>query len=710
MKIKSTVYFSAFVISFFIESTKFTPVYSQDLNSLQIDFGTIPSVTLPLDIALKHRFKIKNIGTANLIFDLEARVIETNQEAVTFPQPPVLYLAPAEEIEIACILDAATGNLSTLPVGQHTRTVKYKFINHINNSDSISVTAAYSFTVIDKNDITGSYTVRGKVVDENGTPIPNVQMNLDTGADFSLPNGTNNNGEFNYSVPYNTKWMIKASKEGYNDAYQFVDLNQAVQYQIVLTRAKFYNVNFQTKASINTEFGFWQGAVSDDESKILLTQGMEIWYNENLRTESKLFLYKPDGTKLWEHPMGYESWGISISRDGNYAAYAQKHITQPKIVMLETSSPTVLWEKDFDTQNFPTGSFFIGHNSNEIRISNTNKYVGLGSGEGDFYLLDLQTGNLLWAKFVAGQVRNVRFSGDDNYVYIGSDPWLYKVNTADGAVVWKSYIYSWPLHYGLQLSPDESLIASMVKSGEITVINTSDGSKAWDFDPGVIGQWLEFSRDGKQIAASAFGGVWVFDAATGKPSWRVKGTKAGYFSKDNNYLLLFNELYTKEGTRIYMLPQNQGGQFAFINENNTSVVLATGQMYSSGVGLVFYEGTVTDVEQENSLPQSFSLEQNYPNPFNPSTTIEYTIPNVETAYMPSHVTLKIYNILGQEVATLVNEQQLPGKYSVQFGVETRHGASLPSGIAAKGGYASGVYFYKLKSGEFSEVRKMILLK
>ncbi|MBI1936629.1 MAG: T9SS type A sorting domain-containing protein [Ignavibacteriales bacterium] len=119
--------------------------------------------------------------------------------------------------------------------------------------------------------------------------------------------------------------------------------------------------------------------------------------------------------------------------------------------------------------------------------------------------------------------------------------------------------------------------------------------------------------------------------------------------------------------------------------------------------------TITDLEDQNKLPEQFSLSQNYPNPFNPSTTIEYTIPNVETGYIPSlqHVTLKIYDILGREVATLVNEEQLPGKYVVRFDVTqiSNMRYDLPSGI----------YFYTLRVDDSSlrselQTRKMVLTK
>ena len=100
--------------------------------------------------------------------------------------------------------------------------------------------------------------------------------------------------------------------------------------------------------------------------------------------------------------------------------------------------------------------------------------------------------------------------------------------------------------------------------------------------------------------------------------------------------------------------------------------------------------TFTAVKKENNnIPNKFNLSQNYPNPFNPSTVINYSIPKSQL------VTLKIYNILGQEVATLVNQEQVAGNYKVTFDASR---------------LSSGVYFYSIKTGNFSAVKKMMLLK
>ena len=95
------------------------------------------------------------------------------------------------------------------------------------------------------------------------------------------------------------------------------------------------------------------------------------------------------------------------------------------------------------------------------------------------------------------------------------------------------------------------------------------------------------------------------------------------------------------------------------------------------------------VHDEKGLPLVYALEQNYPNPFNPATTIQYSV--VTSQY----VSLKIYDILGKEIQTLVNEAQPVGTYTVTWD---------------GGGYPSGVYFYRIHAGNFVQSKKLLLLK
>ena len=129
----------------------------------------------------------------------------------------------------------------------------------------------------------------------------------------------------------------------------------------------------------------------------------------------------------------------------------------------------------------------------------------------------------------------------------------------------------------------------------------------------------------------------------------------------------------------------------FLTPGNNQNGNSFGLFFALGDGTVgqFPEG-VTSIDNISGVtPSNYSLEQNYPNPFNPSTTINFTIQNSE------FVTLKVYNILGSEVATLVNENLSAGAYTFNFDAQSM---------------ASGIYLYELNAGNFREIKKMNLLK
>jgi hypothetical protein len=109
-----------------------------------------------------------------------------------------------------------------------------------------------------------------------------------------------------------------------------------------------------------------------------------------------------------------------------------------------------------------------------------------------------------------------------------------------------------------------------------------------------------------------------------------------------------------------------------------------------GFWYVYKQSTITDVKKEDeTIPTVFKLEQNYPNPFNPSTVIKFGVPE------RSNVLLKIYDILGEEVATLVNEEMDAGWYSIDFNAS---------------GYSTGVYIYRMQAGNYINTKKMLLMK
>ncbi|MFA6980345.1 MAG: T9SS type A sorting domain-containing protein [Ignavibacteriaceae bacterium] len=186
--------------------------------------------------------------------------------------------------------------------------------------------------------------------------------------------------------------------------------------------------------------------------------------------------------------------------------------------------------------------------------------------------------------------------------------------------------------------------------------------------------------------------------------WRSDGTADGTVAvstdagSGTSFVVLNNKMYNTSGaTGIWETDGTEAGTKNIITGytgipfvfNNTVFFSKTEQ--ATGIELWYYNPGLTSVDGRNTnrLPSAYTLQQNYPNPFNPTTNIEFQIPQ------SGFVTLKVFDVLGREITTLVNEEQKAGSYSVQFN-------------AAK--LASGMYFYKLQAGNNIETKRMLLMK
>ena len=127
-----------------------------------------------------------------------------------------------------------------------------------------------------------------------------------------------------------------------------------------------------------------------------------------------------------------------------------------------------------------------------------------------------------------------------------------------------------------------------------------------------------------------------------------------------------------------------------IGESFIGKTSGTANQHNVGFWDVYKQNAITKVEKEDeTIPTSFKLEQNFPNPFNPSTIIKFGVPE------RSSVVIKIFDILGGEVMTLINEEMEAGWYSREF--------NAPN-------YSSGIYIYRMQAGTYVNTRKMILIK
>jgi photosystem II stability/assembly factor-like uncharacterized protein len=161
----------------------------------------------------------------------------------------------------------------------------------------------------------------------------------------------------------------------------------------------------------------------------------------------------------------------------------------------------------------------------------------------------------------------------------------------------------------------------------------------------------------------------------------------GWVLRWDSYSTVDSILYTTDGGENWITQSVESSvlkSIYFIDEYNGWIVGDSGVVFHTTTG-----GVVSVEGETNSIPNNFNLTQNYPNPFNPSTKIKYSIPQT------SNVLIKVFDILSNEIETLVNDEKQTGTYEL-----TWNATNLPS----------GVYFYRLKAGDFVETKKMVLLR
>jgi hypothetical protein len=199
--------------------------------------------------------------------------------------------------------------------------------------------------------------------------------------------------------------------------------------------------------------------------------------------------------------------------------------------------------------------------------------------------------------------------------------------------------------------------------------------------PDTLGQYLCFKSDGTQLT-----------------SWQLRTKGTTFFNTPCLLDINRDNILEMVGSGIQVPGSNPFTNIYLWNVqtpyNPTKIQIPMWQ-YNTRHNGVYGDVTLVGITQNtNIVPEKFNLHQNYPNPFNPSTKIRFEFP-LSKGGLKGVVTLKIFDILGKEIQTLVNEQLQPGTYEVTF-----DGSNLPSGI----------YFYKLTSGYFTATKKLVLLK
>ncbi len=240
-------------------------------------------------------------------------------------------------------------------------------------------------------------------------------------------------------------------------------------------------------------------------------------------------------------------------------------------------------------------------------------------------------------------------------------------------------------------------------------LSTNNGSNWTAINNGLTSQYIySFAVSGGNIFAGSNSGVFL--STNNGINWA---------EVNNGLTNLFINSLAVSGTNIFAGTQNvPSGGSIFLSTNNginwiqknqginvtpiiLSLLISNNYIYAGTGGTSVYRRSLSEIigiqNISTEIPPAYSLSQNYPNPFNPTTTIKFTIPKVSSPHDLGGdlVLLKVFDVSGREVETLINEQLQPGTYSTQWNASA---------------YSSGVYFYKIESGDFSETKRMLLIK
>jgi photosystem II stability/assembly factor-like uncharacterized protein len=382
---------------------------------------------------------------------------------------------------------------------------------------------------------------------------------------------------------------------------------------------------------------------------------------------SALYITENNGHDWNDIPLLPTQWGLSIT-DIAISSNLSIWITSADGELYRTTDKGNNWTKQFyDTAK----TKFM----NYIKMFDNNNGIAMGDAVGNQPALFISTtnggtkwniiNNNLYGYYSADQWRRLDFVDMNNGYFNCRDDNLLK--TTDGGLTWNKTNHPgnpWRVKFyntnlGLTFVTDWGNYPDYKNYFK----RTTDGGTTWEAFPVDIPGWgcdIEF--------------------LPGKPSFVWFTGEIGlYYSADTGATW---QRYNLSADSI------DGRDIVFTDANHGWLLCDNGNIYytENNGGII---DAVNDDNPPTKTPVSFTLFQNYPNPFNPSTTIKYQIP------VSSKVTLKVFNLLGNEIAALVDEHKEAGTYTSEFN-------------ASK--LASGVYFYKLQAGKFITIKKLLLIK
>lgn len=362
-------------------------------------------------------------------------------------------------------------------------------------------------------------------------------------------------------------------------------------------------------------------------------------------TFSKGIFKTTDNGVTWSESGLNNMWITSLAKDNSGNIYAGAIGSQFGSGIFKSIDDGTTWTKIFEIETGINKVYVSAENEIYIGLNYTSEQSGIyyssdggnnwqkifNESENVYTIIKLNTGRVLAASY-----GKIYYSDNNGINWQITSSGLTSSTPSSFAINSENKIYLATLGYG--------------------IYESNDSGVNWTNKTGAGWEYSDLEIDNNEIMYASTRGNWVYKS---DDNWNSSVLINSGMGQDK-YVL---DLYIDKNGYLFA-----GMDYYGFYRSNTPVVVS--------------------VENDNLLP-SFYLSQNYPNPFNPSTSIEYSVPSND------YVNLKVYDVLGNEVAILVNEQKQAGNYRVSF-----DGSKLPS----------GVYFYSIQTGRFYQVRKMLLIK
>jgi hypothetical protein len=420
------------------------------------------------------------------------------------------------------------------------------------------------------------------------------------------------------------------------------------------------------------------------------------------------WLIKTDvsGDTLWTKTFGGSNrdYGRSVQQtaDGGYIIVGETGsfgAGELDVWLIKTDAfGDTLWTKTFGGSDYDYSPSVCQTTDSGYIITGATE--SFGAGGADFWLIKTNaSGDTLWTKSLWGNDWDCGFSvqqtTDGGYIIVGEthsfgsgnkDVWLIKTN-ASGDTLWTKTFGGSNYDCGASVC--------QTADGEYIITGATESFGAGEYDVWLI----KTNASGDTLWTKTFGGrefEWSYSVLqTTDGGYIIVGETRSFGAGNRDAWLIKTDasgdtLWTKTfggslGDRGRSVLQTTDGGY---------IITGTTESFGAGDYDVWLIKTTPDVinrieQNDDKLPLDYALYHNYPNPFNPSTKIKYSIPQT------SKVQIKVFDILGNEIETLVNEEKQNGTYEKTWYVE---------------GLPSGIYFYRLQAGNFVEAKKMVLLR